>query len=350
MDKKIEYSYILILSIGLIQPSLSAKDPILRTALTSNVHQLALSVNNPQLNPALTGNIRTITLQNTGKETAQGLTLHYPNWPDGTTATHDCGEQLPPSGTCTISIKPGSIASSNCHTGTLAIPSTITVSANNALAIRVKVVVLSYGCVYEGGYLFSINDKYSKYPDNVSIGGKVVEASDEADSIAWDPSPGCTTESYDNCYKTLADSIKNGNYYFPGTSTVDPNGNTYRIVTQLPLDPSSYAAGVCRQSISGYSDWYLPSICELGYYMPNSSTDPGCGTNAEPSMQNMLSNLVDNGNLGNLWGMYWSSTENSNSPNLYAWFQYIASGGSSFQSGSAKASQMAVRCVRALTP
>lgn len=84
--------------------------------------------------------------------------------------------------------------------------------------------------------------------------------------------------------------------------------------------------------------------------MPNSSTDPGCGTNAEPSMQNMLSNLVDNGNLGNLWGMYWSSTENSNSPNLYAWFQYIASGGSSFQSGSAKASQMAVRCVRALTP
>jgi hypothetical protein len=356
MNIKIKYCFILGFLGGVNQPVLSdsppntsLNDPIIKTSLSSSVNKLALSVNNPKLNPALTGNIRTITIQNIGNEDAYGLSIHYPNWPNGTTAKSDCGDILKSSETCTISIKPGAVASAQCDKGTLATPSTVTVSAQNALAIRANVIILNYGCVYEGGYVFSIDDQYSNYHKNMSVGGKVVQTDNEAYSMAWDSSIGCITEPYDKCTITHADNIENGAYYLPAAPQVDVNGNSYRIVNTLPINLLDYAAGLCRQNIAGYSDWYLPAICEWGYYTPNSLTDPGCGPNTAPHMQNILSNLVDNGNIGNLWGMYWSSTENSNSPNLYAWFQYVVHGGYSFQSGSEKSSQMNVRCVRALT-
>ena len=357
MNKKIKCCLILFLCLSGTELSIAnenvslLKNVLGRTTISTSVSNLALSVSNKQLNNALEGNTRSITIQNVGKETAVDLNIHYPNWPEGTSATSNCKGTLLPATSCVISINPGNNASSNCNTGTLAIPSIITVTAKNVPAIRINVVVLSYGCVYQGGYLFSINDELSQYPGNNSIGGKVLSLTDQAYAMAWDSSVGCITEPYNNCLITNANSIENGNYYFPATQSIDPDGNTYQIYKALQLDPSTYAVGLCRQNMFGYSDWYLPAICELGYYSPNASVDSGCGTESAPHTQNILSNLAANG-IGGLWGFYWSSTENNYSPNLYAWFQYFVSGGSSgsFQSGSNKSSQIGVRCVRAITP
>lgn len=54
-----------------------------------------------------------------------------------------------------------------------------------------------------------------------------------------------------------------------------------------PLD--QYAAGLCKATINGKSDWYLPFICEEGY--DDSGSGTGCGTQASPTIHNMLSNL-----------------------------------------------------------
>ncbi|MCX7117729.1 MAG: DUF1566 domain-containing protein [Legionellales bacterium] len=352
MKNRIKYGLILVFFFGATQHVLSQGVALNnipdKTTLSSSVLNLALSVSNQQRNSALIGNTRDITIQNVGNEIALEIAIHYPNWPAGTSATSTCDSHLSPAASCVISIHPGPESSSHCDRGTLAIPSTITISARNAPAIKFYVMILSYGCIYQGGYLFSVNDNYAKYPRDLSIGGKVVSLNDQTYAIAWDSSIGCTTEPYNNCAITLANSIENGNYYFPTTKKIDPDGNTYRIYHQLS-DTLSYAAGICRQNSVGYSDWYLPAICELGYYTPSSLNDSGCGTESAPYMQNILSNLT-NDHIGNLGGLYWSSTEDGYSPNINAWFQYTAGGGDSFQSGANKASQIGVRCVRAVTP
>lgn len=57
--------------------------------------------------------------------------------------------------------------------------------------------------------------------------------------------------------------------------------------TAGPTPLSYYAAGLCAATISGYSDWYLPAICEMGYGVAN------CGTSGVPELQNMQANLVN---------------------------------------------------------
>jgi len=63
----------------------------------------------------------------------------------------------------------------------------------------------------------------------------------------------------------------------------------------------------------------------------------------------MQTNLVDQGNIGNLTGVYWSSTESSVNPTSNAMAQFFATGGSSFQAANNKNLQLGVRCVRAIT-
>lgn len=107
-----------------------------------------------------------------------------------------------------------------------------------------------------------------------------------------------------------------------------------------------YAAGLCKATIGGFNDWYLPAICEMGYDAFGHGN--GCGTQATPLTQNMQSNLVEAGNIGNLSGSYFSSTEFSNVPALTAWFQFFAIAGND-QDVEFKSSLLGVRCVRALT-
>jgi len=94
----------------------------------------------------------------------------------------------------------------------------------------------------------------------------------------------------------------------------------------------------------GNTDWYLPAICEEGYDGANLSN--GCGTSGSPTLQNMQSNLVDIGDVGNLDFVYWSSTEYSGDPVIDAWEHNFGIGG---QFNVNKSNTLRVRCSRALT-
>jgi hypothetical protein len=112
--------------------------------------------------------------------------------------------------------------------------------------------------------------------------------------------------------------------------------------TDPAINLSFYAAGRCRGNISGFTDWYLPAACELGYEGPLTV----CGPAATPVAQNMQSNLFDNG-VGNLRTdeVYWSSTQASATGGGQAFFNDFT-----FQMNrSFKSNINAVRCARQLT-
>ncbi|EHL30861.1 hypothetical protein [Legionella drancourtii] len=256
-----------------------------------------------------------------------------------------------------ITVTPGATATSGvgnaaCTTGIAPIPGIISVSASNASPTSANVVVLGYGCIYQGGYLYSVDDTTV---NTGSIGGTVVATADSATTsgLVWDSSSGCVSN---NCYITNSYSDTNGT----NLASPAPGGNTYLIYQILTMQDSelasTYAAGLCAtSSMDGYNNWYLPAICEMGYGASYGGVN--CGSQASPVAQNMQSNLVDNGNIGGLTaggnsstpGNYWSSTESSQYPSFSAWFEYFATGGgSSYQGHGNKDFLLGVRCARAL--
>ena len=368
------------------------------TTLTTSASQLALSVRGltefgVSGTPPSSGLPRVITITNTGSNTAVNLVVTPPIWPAGTSSSTTCGSTLAASSSCTITITPGATATSNgtnpCSSGTAPVPGAVQVSADNATAVSSDVVVLGYGCIYQGGYVYAFDDTT---PNTGSVGGKVATTSDQAaaypDGIFWS-SNGEVGVSANVSYDVIplisegtspptyasAQSIYNKTYGneatfpFPASSNFAAcsgatNGacNTSNIlalygvyttnygiggipynVSSGATNPSFYAAGLCKQTIDSYSDWYLPAICEMGY------GSGGCGIPDAPTLQNIQSSLIDSSGLSAPAGIYWSSTEDSDFPQLFAWFEYFASGGGGGQGLNGKSTQLGVRCSRALT-
>src|SRR3990167_7975344 len=82
------------------------------TTLSSSVSTLALSVNNTSLNAALTGTPRLITITNSGSNSATSVTYSpSPALPSGTTISPSSCGTIAASGTCVLTITPGSTAS-----------------------------------------------------------------------------------------------------------------------------------------------------------------------------------------------------------------------------------------------
>lgn len=264
---------------------------------------------------------------------------------------------------------------------------------------QIGVLVLGYGCIYQGGYVFSLNDDYVAYPVGTSVGGSVAALTDQSAGIIWGSNGnGASAVDASNDLIPGVDEASNSNTsspayadfltYFttsfpsltplPSSSFSSCNGNIdgscnsnnimafYNyIITSIPaygVTPQNYyAAGVCNQysaDTSGnspcttgvcYSGWYLPSICEMGYDTTNDGSTCGVPPSL-PLIQNMQTNLVEYNNLNLLAGFYRSSTENAISPPLYAWIQNFASVGS-FQGGSILSKDddtVKLRCVRSL--
>ena len=276
------------------------------------------------------GLARTITVTNTGSNAASNLSISYPTWPSGTTASSNCGSSLAASATCNITITPGNTATSNgasaCTTGVAPTPQTITISADNANTVSSTAVILGYGCIYQGGYVYALDDTTSA---STSVSGKVAGLTNASDNNAW------TGSRVDI---VGAESTSNG-----AQNTTDIVASTS--CTDSPADCAAYQ---CRITFAGggNSDWYLPAICEEGY--DNFSSNSGCGTLDSPTLQNMQSNLVNIGNVGSLNGNYWSSTEFYDLPADAAWYQSFASIGSN-QIAYYKFFSYGVRCSRALT-
>lgn len=161
----------------------------------------------------------------------------------------------------------------------------------------------------------------------------------------------CNSANILALYDTAYNSI---NYITTNYSTsCDPSqGGTGGCTLSAGLTNATfYAAGRCTATISGYSDWYLPAICEMGPSSDHSGFDSGCSTNTQ-NMVNQLPGLVGTScayGANCLAGDYWSSTEYSGNPADVALQQYFASSGGSFQDYSGKLNKRGVRCSRALT-
>lgn len=300
--------------------------------LAVNLTALALAAQQPGALPVpIPGTPRMLTVTNTGTEPALAVAVDPTvALPAGTTVSGACGT-LAPMASCTFTITPGAVAT----TAPLALP----ILGGNTNRVEPVVAVLAYGSVYQGGYVFAIDDTT---PPTGSVGGKVAAMSDTAPPVIWSPD-GDVLPGTDEL--ALA----------PCEGAVDGVCNTRVIVahytTLLGVDPGTYLAGQCdASSAGGYTDWYLPAICEAGYAAGGWAS--GCGTALAPRLQNMQLNLVNAAGVGGLTGLYRTSTTVSAGFGFVdaCWLQDHAPGPGA-QAPTTRVVNAAVgRCVRALTP
>lgn len=392
--------------------------------LTPSASTLALSINchptsscTSTQNAALTGNPRQITIQNTGSASATNVSVSASTLPEGTRMINTCTGTLHAGDSCLITLIPGSVASSDssgtpCTSGTQPIASTITITADGDLSTPVNAYVLGYGCQYQGGFLYSVDDNHTNYPKTGSVGGKVIALVDQAapyihsgaqaTSVYWsangsdrthfnashDIIPFVTEVRTEKANYSAAQTKFNftysntGTFPFPASSAfatchgeIEGQCNTGNILalynayktqyaigfypytlSEGPTNLSHYAAGSCKVTMNNYSDWYLPAICEIDAI----NTKATCPNETQSILSNLSFLLGDPGaetpnrscsppdGTHCLAGYYWSSTEYSAIPLFGAWYE-LFSAESNSQNYGIKNLQLGVRCSRALT-
>lgn len=388
------------------QPGQSDSLAVRFKPLVPNVNNMSLSINclpgsacTSTQNAALTGNPRTIVFANVTSVPVTNIALTSSALPSGTTITNNtCIGNLPPGSSCFVTLTPGNSASLDannqpCTTGTAPEKGLIKLTSDNGMSTA-AVYVLGYGCQYQGGYLFSIDDT-TVY--NQSMGGKVASLVNQAgpapelsvsnpNGVVWSPITTPTVAILyvgTNVIGLAAPTPPPPNAPVPtqppvpaypaGTPSLTPctsaradgTCNTQNIVAYYQYNNtaslSSYAAGLCQvpQGIAGYNDWYLPAICELGRHLGNpGSFNAGCEANLQ-NMQDNLAFLITptpaagcNTNEKCLSGIYWSSTAfyatAAPTAQANAWFQFFIPDASRMAAGPKRFTD-GVRCVRALT-
>ncbi len=337
--------------------SSSQADPVSQSSQTATLSasalSLALSVNDTALSASLTGSPRTFSVTNAGGAAATSVAYTVsPALPTGTTISPaNCGD-LAPAATCVLTITPGNTASApRGDTNPTAVTLAIAGSKTNTLSLSID--VLTYGSVHQAGYVFAVDDTA---PNTGSIGGKVAALADQApaypNGMIWSSNGNGATsadvahDDIPGTYETSTNPPCNGN--LDGACTSGLIVAFYSLPDKNPpVNRSYYAAGLCTATMGGFSDWYLPAICEMTY--ENGGAGTGCGTRATPTAQNMQYSLAENGNVGSFSGYYWSSTEFSSLPGAYAFGQYFDSGGDTFQAVVDHQYPLGVRCARAMT-
>lgn len=329
------------------------------TTLAASVTSLALSVTGlTEYGVAGTpssGAVRNIVLTNTGDVTTQGLNYQTSGLPSGTNIDLSCAV-LGPHQSCMIAVTPG--ATPLTTMAVVPTPATLEISGTNTNTLTIDISVLTYGNIYQGGYIFAFDDTT---PTTGSVGGKVLAQSDQANSIIWgsDGSGGVANDAIygiDQLSTRFTPSPAAGQVAGQAAcdGALDGSCNTNNIyayyqtaAASAPINTSSYAAGSCKVTIEGYSDWYLPAICEMGYDTANLGST--CGSATTPTLQNVQSNLVGPNELGPVpAGDYWTSTLPASNPQGGAFRQHLQGGGADLQYTNIKALQYAARCARAL--
>lgn len=335
--------------------------------LVVSLSTLALSVANSSY-PALTGKPRVILLTNTSMIDITGLNITYPTgWgqtgnPKGLT---NCTNTLSAGSSCAIIVIPGSNATSTCTSGIAPTPDQVTIDYSPSTTLSIPVVVLGYGCQYQGGFLFSIDDTT---PLNESIGGKVSATINQSSSTLWSTTYPNYIWSTDQSSTMSSPSNISGHASLT-TGQLNCNGNTDGFCDSnniLILSTTSFlAANICsglfdstgNSCTSGsacYTGWYLPAICEMGY----DTTNYGSGCGASPGIiSNMQYNLInvpgsDIAGLESNSVYYWSSTEYTQSGCVLGyceWNQLFMSNGGGQGATVVGGTPGRVRCVRGLT-
>lgn len=314
------------------------------TTLSISPSSLALSVNDTGVSPALGGTPRSFTIRNIGTETALSViwAVRAGSPALGGTSFASTCTSLAPGATCTITVTPGGPGSVTAVPGDESpVPITLSVGGLNTNLLAPTVQVLTHGSVYQGGYLFAIDDMTLP---TASIGGKVAALSDSSSlsGVFWSAGAGGAV-ARDNVSGVSDDSTP------PLQScagSVDGKCNTDAIEAQYPTTLlTEYAAGLCQgATLGGRIDWYLPSTCELS----GSRGAVTCPASQQSIQTELVDNLVAAGGLPS--ADYWSSTQGSaGSATAFAWGSLLqqTTGTSSLAD---KGVLYRVRCVRALTP
>jgi hypothetical protein len=229
------------------------------TTLSASLSTLALATN---------GNQRIITITNTGGSTADNVTYSTMNLPSGTTispAPTGCGN-IHASGTCVLNITPGPMASND--------PATLTISGSNTNTLTNNLYVLTYGSIYEEGYIFGIDDTTAS---NESIGGQEAALSDfdNGSLLEW------STNATPTSALSLTDDAANTSTLI---NTLGVNAPAAAACNSYSIDSSGNSpctTGTC------YNNWYLPAICQ----MASVDVYPDC-VSETPNMLTNLSALV----------------------------------------------------------
>lgn len=333
--------------------------------LSASVSDLALSVTG-YTEYGVTGTPnsglpRVITITNIGVSPANNLSVTDQGLPGNTDVSTSCGSSLAPNTSCTITVTPGSTANSDgsnpCTQGTAPISGSVSVTADNSNSVSTNVVVLGYGCIYQGGYVYALDDSVL---NSSSVGGKVTSLSDQSSGVVWSADSAGAYDGGVAIYGISSASTSSSPDPASGQvagqlacdGSMDGSCNTNNIyvyyqnnATGAPINLSYYAAGLCKQTINSYSDWYLPAMCEMGPDTGNAGT--GCGVPpATPTLQNMQSSLVDYNSLNLLSGNYWSSTEVAMFPLGVVEYQFFGPNGTDAQFGVLKSVMVKVRCSR----
>lgn len=288
----------------------------------------ALVASTAALALAVSGQPRQFLITNVGGLPARNLALTVGSaLPAGSGFTTDCAELLP-GASCTISLTPGATPSA-APGDTAPVPAELRLAGDNSNTLALPVWVLDFGSVYQGGYVFDLDDTT---PATGGVGGKVMALGDAtSQAVEWGPS-GVTVvllSSTDGAANTAAIAQQTG---------APPVGDSLR----------QYPAWTCdNASEAGYTDWYLPAICEMGY--DRDSRGSGCGTAASPTLSNIQSRLVDPGHVSGLQIFdYWSSTSTAGDE---VWVQnFFATLPRNAQHPDLAIGANLARCVRALTP
>ena len=345
------------------RPSKSNRLSIMVTAPVSLTTTISASVTALALKTS--GAARTITLTNTGASTASSVTYSpSPALPVGTGITPASCGNIAPAGTCVLTITPGATASAAAY-DTNPTPITLSVQGTNTNTLTPTLNIVALASVYQSGFIYSIDDTT---PTTGSIGGKVAAVTDQAaaypNGIIWssDGSSAVSNIAIFGISETSTSAIPN-----PSTGQItgqsacngraDGACDTTNIVTYYnanrtaggaaPTPLTQYASGLCKASIGGFTDWYLPAICEMG-----PAANGSVCVSDTPNMVTNLPSLLLTSCTGTscLAGNYWSSTEYSGVPTLFAGLQNFASGGGSGQDNNGKdGGTLGVRCSRALT-
>ena len=295
-----------------------ADNPPGSTSLSISSSTLALAADGILGSPS---HARTFTITNNGQEPALSIAITAnPALPSGTTQSSTCGASLPPFSSCNITITPGSNPSAIAPQAPA--PSTLTISGSNTNTLSADVYVLTYGNLYQSGYIFSIDDNTTT---TSSIGGKVLAVTD-SNITQW------STTRFNNISGTTNSSSS------PCNGANDGACDTEQIVNFFSGPSTSFAAGVCRLSTYGsYIDWYLPAICETNAQSSTLLYGITCTSSSD-----INSKLASQG-IGNLVGNYWSATSRDIAS---AWqVNYTVPG----VSATGKDAYNSTRCARALT-
>lgn len=246
----------------------------------------------------------TITVTNDGGSSATATNVHAElpaAWTDVTQDSSDC-VSLPVGNSCEL------VFSSTSPYA----PDEITITGDNVSADLTTYVAFRDG----GGLVYSVTEDLVKVADEEDI------VSSKAYGFNWV-------------------------FTFPtgATSINDGESNTSIIATTFGSGGNPYAAGLCHDStVEGYSDWYLPAVCELSRY-DGVGTDPGCDTDNP----NVYTALHLNG-FGDFQGdSYWSSTYVS-APNIYATTEWTKNFGDKTLYKSGPNNLKYVRCTRSYEP